>query len=182
LAGDTFTLKFDVPEDVATQGVWASINGQLTQNYNGINSGAYVYYSNGAFIQAAQNTNLSFQLTITGGVASLEIPNTPITSGQVVIGVGSAPSFGYNGSGISSPTAQDQSYFGLFEFTLDGTATGDPNNYLDIDYSEIDQVGVPFYVTSDNPVPPYPAQDGFGITMQRDTLFNFQRDLLSGIS
>jgi hypothetical protein len=174
MAGDTFTLNFNVPQDVATLGVWASINGKLTQPYNSLPTDTYVYYDNGTsdLAAATTNTDLSFQLTITSGVASLEIPNTPITSGQVVIGVGSAPTFSYNGAGISSPTAKDQSYFGLFEFTLDGTATGDANNYLDIDLSEVDQVGVPFYVTTEDSAPPYPGEDGFGITMQRDTLFN----------
>lgn len=179
LAGDTFTLNFEVPEDVQELGVWASINGQLLQPYNSIPTNTFVYYSGGDYVAATENTNLSFQLTVTNGVASLEIPNTPITSAQVVIGVGGAPDFAYNGTGISSPSDQDEHYFGLFEFTLDGSGTGNANNYLDIDLSEVDQVGVPFYVTTD-PVPPYPAEDGFGITMQRDTLFNNYQTYVAG--
>lgn len=190
MAGDTYTLKFDIPSDVATLGVWASVNGQLTADYTPsapanaptLTNGTYIYYDNSVGDLAAASTSpddLSFQLTVTNGTAEIVLPNTPITSGQVVIGVGSAPNFSYNGSGISSPTAQDESYFGLFEFTLDGTSTGDAYNYLDIDLSEVDQVGVPFYVTTDNPAPPYPANDGFGITLQRDTLFNNYQTFLT---
>ena len=70
-----------------------------------------------------------------------------------MIGVGSAPPVSYSSGSISTPSATDDpNYWGLFEYAI--TADG-----LDIDMSEVDQVGFPFTITTTpaRPCPPTTA-------------------------
>ena len=71
----------------------------------------------------------------------------------------------YSSGSISTPSAtNDPNYWGLFEYAI--TSGG-----LDIDMSEVDQVGFPFTITT-TPAAPIPANDGVGITQHRGDLFN----------
>jgi hypothetical protein len=78
----------------------------------------------------------------------------PITSGQVVMSVGAPMRLAVNSNGtIASPTAatNPDDKFGLFEWGWDTQGGAQPSGALDIDISEVDQVGFPFQATITNP-------------------------------
>lgn len=163
-------IQFNIPADVLSQGVYASFAGQLTADYldksnTTIPNGSYVYYNNtlADYAVVADGQPFTFQLTASG--QQVQLPNTPITGGEISIGVGSPPVVTNTGSGLSvpSPSTSPTSMFGLVEYAY----TSD----LDLDMSEIDQVGFPFTITSD-PDAPSPAQDGVGLNLNRGEFFD----------
>ncbi len=130
-----------------------------------LQSGTWVYYkaSIGDYAQA-KTTTTDFVFSLSGLTPSINLPNVYTKSGQIVVGVGSAPTITYSAQGVSTPTSSTNptNYFGLFEYTLDGGG-------LDIDMSEIDQIGVPFTVTT-SPAGPTPANNGVGIQQPFNSL------------
>jgi len=180
MSADPIPVTFNIPPDVVARGVWISAFGQLTASYTNsagtqLGNGAIVYFDSSIndYAQATSSSILSYQLPGTGSI--LELPNTLIKGGQIVIGVGSAPDVVYNGVKIATPVpnlSPDQ-YFGLFEYSI--TSGG-----LDLDISEVDQVGFPFTVTTD-PAGAPPAEDGIGIPLHRDVLFNDYAEYLASL-
>jgi hypothetical protein len=104
-----------------------------------------------------------------------------LTSGVIVLSVGTPIPLQVlgkqvdNGSGnvtvptVGSPTpgTNANDVFGLFEFGL-------TSGSLDFDVSEVDQVGFPFSVTTQEAPPPVPADpvNGVGMRQDRTTLFD----------
>ena len=171
-------VTFNIPPDVLSRGVYAEVSGTLTTSYTNnqsqvLASGTLVYYNStiGDYSAATSSSVLTFQLPNTG--ATVNLPNVDVTGGQIVIGVGSAPPVSYSSGSISTPSATDDpNYWGLFEYAI--TSSG-----LDIDMSEVDQVGFPFTITT-TPAAPVPANDGVGITQDRGDLFNLYSQYIAG--
>ncbi|MBI2827271.1 MAG: hypothetical protein HYX69_21575 [Planctomycetia bacterium] len=162
-------VTFQIAPDVATKGVYLSVFGQLQQAYQPssgplLPTNTYVYFDSAVndYQAATTSTNLTFQLTGT----SFDLPTPQIQGGQIVIGVASAPIVAYTGSGFATAKASTNptNYFGLFEYSIDASG-------IDVDISEVDQLGFPFTVYS--PDAPFPAQGGIGIARTRPKLFNF---------
>jgi len=169
---DSIPVTFNIPADVASQGVYAMVAAELTASYNSLPANTFVYLTRvntpmglkWEYVQAKADETFTFKLSGDGAV--IDLPNTDVKSGQIVIGIGQAPivSFDTN-KGISTPNASTNPHniFGLFEYSID-------SHGLDIDLSEIDQVGFPFTITT-TPAAPIPANDGVGITIDREKLF-----------
>jgi len=110
--------------------------------------------------------------------ATIYLPDyllAPMTSGQIVISVGrpmAIPVDSVKGT-IASPGVgtNPNDIFGLFEWGWNSPPGAAPGGVLDIDISEVDQVGFPFKART-SPAMPAPAQDGIGMIQDRDTLFN----------
>ena len=180
MTADPIPVTFNIPPDVVARGVWVSAFGQLTASYTNsagtaLANGAIVYFDSSIndYAQATSSSILSYQLPGTGSI--LELPNTLIKGGQIVIGVGSAPDVVYNGVKIATPVPNlsPNQYFGLFEYSI--TSGG-----LDLDISEVDQVGFPFTVTT-SPAGAPPAEDGIGIPLHRDVLFQDYAEYLASL-
>jgi hypothetical protein len=113
--------------------------------------------------------------TVTATVYLPDFLLAPMTSGQIVISVGqpmAIPVDATKGS-IASPGVgtNPNDIFGLFEWGWDSQKGAVAGGVLDIDISEVDQVGFPFKAST-SPAMPAPAQDGTGMIQDRDTLFN----------
>ncbi|MFO0959296.1 MAG: beta-1,3-glucanase family protein [Isosphaeraceae bacterium] len=96
------------------------------------------------------NTNA----TVTATVNVPSFLSAPITSGQVVMSVGSAMKLPVNNNGsIAAPNAASNpnDHFGLFEWGWDSHGGAQPDGALDIDISEVDQVGIPFQASITTP-------------------------------
>lgn len=167
----TTPIQFNVPTEVLGFGVYAAFTAQLTADYvnkggHTIPNGTYVYYDNALadYAAATSSSNYSFQITASGQQAQL--PNTDVKGGEIDIGVGSAPVISYTSDGFSTPTPSTSptQIYGLVEYAY--TSGG-----LDLDLSEVDQVGFPFTITSD-PDAPAPAQDGVGLNLTRSEFFS----------
>jgi len=172
MAGDTVTVKFNIPTDVVSLGVYTEVSGTLTATYvnnahQTLASGSLVYYDPTIHDYALATATSTFVFQLSGDGATIELPETDIKAGQIVIGIGSAPTVLYTPKGVSTPTASTNPYnvFGLFEYAY--TSGG-----LDIDLSEVDQVGFPFTITTE-PIAHVPAQDGVGITLDRGLFFDY---------
>ncbi len=174
MTGNTIPVTFNIPTDVASRGVWVEASGKLTADYTSktgvLAAGTVVYYDSsiGDYQNAQGVSQVFFELPGTG--STIDLPNTDITGGQIVIVVGATattlPTLTYSSNGMSTPTPQTapDTYFGLFEYAVTGGG-------LNIDMSEVDEVGFPFTITTD-PAGPIPANDGVGITQMRGDLFN----------
>lgn len=171
-------IAVNVPVDIQVKDVYLEVSAVLTANYttkanHTINNGAVVYYDAAIddYVQATQQGNFSFQLTSNGEI--IELPNTYVTGGHIAIGIGNAPIVEFTSKGISTPTAatNPRNVFGLFEYAI--TDKG-----LDIDLSEIDQVGFPFTITT-TPAAPIPAEAGVGITPPRGNLFDMYTEYIT---
>lgn len=118
--------------------------------------------------------------------ATIYVPDflvAPITSGQIVISVGSAMAIPVATAGtIASPgvASNPNDIFGLFEWGWDTQAGNNMNGVLDIDISEVDQAGFPFQAST-TPAMPAPAQDGTGMKQTRDVLFSGFAKYINGL-
>lgn len=180
LAGDTIPVTFVVPPDVAAKEVYLSVFATLIADYTNANNdvltnGTVVVFdptvgTDGDYVDASTAASLTYQLPLTTPV--VELPDTYVKAGQIVIGIGSAPVVTYD-SGIATPTASTNptNFFALFEYALDAGG-------LDIDVSNVDQVGFPFWVMTD-PNPPLLAQYGVGLDRYRGDLFNMYGEFIA---
>jgi hypothetical protein len=180
LAGDTIPVNFVIPADVAAKEVYLSVFATLLADYTNANNdllrdGTVVVFdpsvgTDGDYVDASTAASLTYELPL--GTPVVDLPNTYVKAGQIVIGVGSAPIVTYS-SGIATPTSSTNpdNYFALFEYALDAGG-------LDIDVSNVDQVGFPFTVMTD-PAPPLPANEGVGITQHRGDLFNMYGEFIA---
>ena len=157
--------------DVSGMPVYLEVSGQLTAPYTTktgtpIPANTWVYYDPNTQDYAVAGTSSPFDFKITGSGTVVQMPNTQITSGQIVIGIGSAPIITYSAQGVSTPTAATNptNYFGLFEYAI--KAAG-----VNIDMSEVDQVGFPFTITTTPPAN-NPADAGVGINVTRSNMFS----------
>ena len=162
----TVPVVFSLPSDVQTKGVevamFATLKADYTQQSGGavIPDGTVVYFdstlNNGAgdYAAASATSDFTFSLTVSAGQATVNLPDTFVKSGQIVIGVGGAPTITFNPAtatspaGTSTPTAftNPTNYFGLFEYAIDGSG-------WNIDLSLVDQIGFPFTVTATPALP-----------------------------
>ena len=106
-SGTQIPVTFNIPADVAAMGVYAEVSGTLTASYTNnqsqvLASGTLVFYDSsiGDYSAATSSSALTFELS--GNGATIDLPNTLITAGQIVIGVGSAPPVSYS-SGSTQP-------------------------------------------------------------------------------
>jgi hypothetical protein len=171
-------VSFVVPAGVASQGVYAAVTANTNLNTSSTSPATWGYVPSLAATTYSPTTGLTQLplLTIYPPTPSsppvapvtVYIPDTPAISGQIVIFIGSDPPLPVDSStgAITSPTSTTfpTNVFGLFEYSL-------TNGQLDIDNSEVDQVGFPFTITT-NPAGSPPAQNGVGITPNRQDLFN----------
>ena len=184
----TTPILFNIPTDVANRGVEVAAFAQLTAPYTPsgqtqLPANTYVYFDpsvgpSGDYTAATTANDFSFDLTITGGQASFQLPDALVKGGQIVISVGGAPVITYTSGpsgGFASPTAgtSPTSYFGLFEYTIDGSG-------INIDASSVDQIGFPFTITT-NPAAPNPANDGVGISQNRGNVFNLYGEYIASL-
>ena len=98
----TTPILFNIPTDVATRGVEVAAFAQLTAPYTPsgqtqLPANTFVYFDptvgpSGDYTAATTANDFSFDLTITGGQASFQLPDAFVKGGQIVISVGSAPS------------------------------------------------------------------------------------------
>jgi len=161
------------PTDVYLQ-VSAVLTAPYTNNQNTqMATGTVVYYDNtfDDYAVASPTGSYGFQVTTNG--ETVDLPNTGVKGGHIAIGIGGAPVATYTTNGISSPTAATNptTIFGLFEYAYDG-------NGLDIDLSQVDQVGFPFTITT-TPAAPVPANAGVGMTPTRSELFSLYTDYIT---
>ncbi len=178
---------FKAPVEVANRGVYAAIFGQITeqaytptdgpQKGTPIPTGTYVYFtgSDYAIVPASgslplvtlfpQSTPSSDRSTLKTYV--LTLTGARVKGAAIVISVGTQIQLPASGGTGGAPVPTAGSYpndiYGLFEYTYNSSG-------LDVDLSQVDQVGFPFTITSD-PVPPFPAQDGVGMPLCRNCLF-----------
>ncbi|MCE9553776.1 MAG: hypothetical protein K8T91_10445 [Planctomycetes bacterium] len=186
MSATSLPIEFTVPTTAMTQEFYVSITAQLNANYNGMQTGDWVYYdpSTNDYALADSTTpsaDLTFQVTnFVGTVATIDVPYTPVVSGHIVMGVGSAPVVAYannpqtNQGGISAPTPGGPNYdkiYGLFEYALAVDASTPGNLLVDVDMSEVDQVGFPFTITATPATQDSPVDLGTGITQNRDDMF-----------
>lgn len=184
----TTPIMFNIPTDVANRGVEVAAFAQLTASYTpssgpALADGTFVYFDptvgpNGDYTAATTANDFSFDLTITSGQASFDLPDAYVKGGQIVISVGGAPAITYTSGangGFASPTAgtSPTSYFGLFEYTIDGSG-------INTDLSAVDQIGFPFTISA-NPAAPDPANDGVGIPQQRGDVFNLYGEYIASL-
>jgi hypothetical protein len=178
----TMPILFNIATDVATRGVEVAAFAQLTAPYApstgpALASDTYVYFDNSVndYAAASPGDDFSFDLTIAGGQASFDLPDAFVKGGQIVISVGDAPVITYTASGFASPTAgtSPTSYFGLFEYTIDGSG-------MNTDMSLVDQIGFPFTVSA-SPAAPNPANDGVGIPQKRGDVFNLYGEYIASL-
>jgi hypothetical protein len=177
-------LTFSIPGALALKGVYVGITGQLESGYTpsqgpdqgqnlplgswvvlAIASGQGLSSADYAIPTPNQNLPLISLFPDTSSIpntnalqtVTLQIPDfsaAPITSGQVVMSVGSAMALPVSGSGtISAPTASTNpnDRFGLFEWGWDTQNGSFPGGALDLDVSFVDQVGFPYQVQISNP-------------------------------
>lgn len=177
---------FQAPKEVAAKGVYAAVFGQITdqaytptsgpQQGTSIPTDTFVYFTGSdyaivpgsgslplvtLFAQAAPTQDRTLVTSV------LQLPSGHVKGAAIVISIGSQiqlPASGPRG-GAPVPTANSfpTDIYGLFEYTYNTSG-------LDVDLSQVDQVGFPFTITSD-PAPPFPAQDGVGMPLCRDCLF-----------
>ena len=110
----TTPILFNIPTDVVNRGVEVAAFAQLTAPYTPsgqtqLPANTYVYFDptvgpTGDYTAATTANDFSFDLTITGGQASFQLPDAFVKGGQIVISVGGAPVITYSG-GFASPTA-----------------------------------------------------------------------------
>lgn len=179
MTGSYIPTQFNIPADVSSKGVYAEVSAQLQQQYTNnqgkvLPSGTYVYYKSSiGDYDSVKPTTTDFVFTLTGTSPSINLPNVYVQSGQIVIGVGSAPIVTYTAQGVSTPTVSTNptNYYGLFEYSL-------ASNGLDIDLSEVDQISVPFTITT-SPAAPTPANNGVGIAQSHANAFSLYPTYLS---
>jgi hypothetical protein len=174
----TTPVVVNIPTDINPTDVYLQVAAVLTAPYtNSANTqlatGAVVYYDNtiSDYALASPTGSYGFQITTNG--QAVDLPNTPVKGGFIAIGIGGPPVATYTTDGISTPTAATNptTIFGLFEYAYDG-------NGLDVDLSEIDQVGFPFTITT-TPAAPVPAESGVGMTPTRAELFALYTDYIT---
>jgi len=193
LLSATVPVQFSLPTAVYTQNFFVSITAQLNAPYTqtvgqqlSFSTGDWVYYDSSIndYSKADGSTpssSLTFQLNgftkdphnAEMMQATVNIPHTDVVSGHIVMGVGSAPTVTYSVNpqtqkgGISAPTPGGANYnkiYGLFEYAMAGSL-------IDVDMSEVDQVGFPFNITT-TPAAPPPVDLGTGITRTRIDMLN----------
>ena len=189
----TVPVVFSLPSDVQTKGVevamFATLKADYTQQSGGavIPDGTVVYFDPtlnsgaGDYATASATSDFTFALTVSAGQATVNLPDTFVKSGQIVIGVGGAPTITFNPAtatspaGISTPTAftNPTTNFGLFEYAIDGAG-------WNIDMSLVDQIGFPFTVTA-TPAPAAPDENGVGLTQNRGDLFNLYGSYIASL-
>jgi hypothetical protein len=167
-------LQFQIPAAVADMGVQLAIFGQTSssgQQYLADNSGNYSY-------QNDPSTGLLPMITLSKPsttnqqpvTVSIPLPAVALNSGVAVMFVGPNAGLPINSSGVAAaPTVwtNPNDTYSIFELT---NAQQSPGNYqLDVDISEIDQVGFTYTVTSSNGAP-YPLGK-VGMTPARSTFF-----------
>lgn len=164
-------IAVNVPDDIQVQDVYLEISAVLTEAYVTkaqvtLPANSVVYYDNAIEDYAIATSGGDFDFQLTSNGQQIQLPNTYVTGGQIVIGIGSAPIVKYTAKGIATPTpaTNPNNIFGLFEFAID-------DHGLDVDLSEVDQVGFPFTITT-TPAAATPANEGVGITIARESMFN----------
>jgi hypothetical protein len=171
-------IAVNVPDDIQVSYVYLEVSAVLEAPYmtkagHTLPTNSVVYYDAAIddYALAEAGGNFSFQLATNGEI--VELPDTNVTGGHIAIGIGSPPNVEYTSKGISTPTAatNPRNVFGLFEYAI--TSSG-----LDIDLSEIDQVGFPFTITT-TPAAAVPANDGVGITPARQTMFDLYTSFIT---
>ncbi|MBX3412862.1 MAG: hypothetical protein KF708_09255 [Pirellulales bacterium] len=171
-------IAVNVPDDIQVKDIYLQVSAVLTEAYQPksgpvLPANSVVYYDHALedYALAKPGGDFVFQLTSNG--EEIQLPNAYATGGHIVIGIGSPPNVQYTPKGISTPTAATNPYniFGLFEYAIDGHG-------LDIDLSEVDQVGFPFTITT-TPSAPVPANDGVGITIPRMSMFDMYADFIT---
>ncbi|MFV3128263.1 hypothetical protein [Niveispirillum sp. KHB5.9] len=162
---------FTIPADVVSAGFQIAIYGQDPSSSNwyywDFTTSAYVQFpagTNGQYITPLQSftaqsdtVNLPASQQIQSGVVAMFIGGSsgiPVTSG-----IPASPTTGTNGGDV----------FSIFEFTY-ATPTGGSGPILDIDISNIDQVGFTYAVTSTGSVP-FPMAS-IGSSVAQKTLFD----------
>ncbi len=182
------TFDFTIPARVANQGVQLALFGNVPPAagaspsqmlYLTGSSGSYSYQNvpSTAGSKLSMITLASPSTTNTLPVSvSIPIPTDPLQAGEAVIFVGSNAGLPIQTSGayttgyvtVPTVTTNPGDVFSLFELT---NTQSSPGVYsLDVDISEIDQLGFTYTVTSSSNAP-YPLAE-VGTTPARQTLFN----------
>jgi hypothetical protein len=167
-------FEFQIPAAVANMGVQLAIFGQTSssgQQYLADNSGSYKFEndpSKGLLpMITLSNPSKTNQQPVT---VSIPIPAVALNAGVAVMFVGPNAGLPINSSGVAAAptvTTNPNDTYSIFELT---NAQQSPGNYqLDVDISEIDQVGFTYTVTSSNGAP-YPLGK-VGMTPARSTFF-----------
>lgn len=165
-------LQFQIPAAVADMGVQLAIFGNSPQQYLADNSGNYSY-------QNDPKTGLLPMITLSKPsttnqqpvTVSIPLPASPLNSGVAVMFVGPNAGLPINSSGVAAAptvTTNPNDTYSIFELT--NTQKSGGNYQLDVDISEIDQVGFTYTVTSSNGAP-FPLAK-VGTTPVRSTFFN----------
>lgn len=178
------TFEFQIPAAVANLGVQLAIFGttpaSTSQQYLAENSGVYSYQNDPTSgllpMITLSNPSTTNQQNVT---VSIPIPAGQFTAGEAVMFVGPNAGLkiqlnGANKTGfasVPSVSTNPNDTFSLFELTNIQQTTGvDAGEYsLDVDISEIDQLGFTYTVTSSNAAP-YPLSK-VGTTPDRSTFF-----------
>ncbi len=178
------TFEFQIPAAVANLGVQLAIFGTTPssagQQYLAENSGVYTYQNDPTSgllpMITLSNPSTTNQQNVT---VSIPIPAEQLSAGEAVMFVG--PNAGLkiqlnaaNNTGfasVPSVSTNPNDTFSLFELTnLQQTTGVDAGEYsLDVDISEIDQLGFTYTVTSSNAAP-YPLST-VGTSADRSTFF-----------
>lgn len=171
LLSATIPIAINVPIDIKPQDVYLEVSAVLTAEYitkakHHLPDKSVVYYDAAIDDYALASAHDKFTFALTASGEKVELPNTPVTGGHIAIGIGNPPDVIYTAGGISTPVAatNPRNIFGLFEYAITGAV-------LDLDVSEIDQVGFPFTITT-TPAGPIPAEDGVGISISRSEMFD----------
>jgi len=209
MSANPIPFQFTVPTAIQSQDVYVSITSQLNAPYTNkdgtaLQTNDWVYYvpgtlagggpdfSTGDYFQADSTTpssDLTFQLPVSsfsGETLTIDIPQTPVVSGHIVMSIGNAAVVEYannpktNEGGISAPTPGGPNYntvYGLFEYAMAVDPTNTSSLLVDVDMSEVDQVGFPFTITT-TPAAPSPTDLGTGINRTRIDMLNLYMEYI----
>jgi hypothetical protein len=151
------TVSFDAPP-----------SGGYTEQWVGFNPAGQ--FDLAAAIKTPAGHLPTYQLSFTGGVATLQMPNLYTDSVRIVFGVNAPPVLPVMSDGsVAAPSMENPKdpnhtvFWDFVEYTLNQQGT------LYIDTSAVDQFGIPISVTIDAPDPNVPG--GVGTLVGRDTLF-----------
>ncbi|MFO0879131.1 MAG: hypothetical protein U0840_17440 [Gemmataceae bacterium] len=188
LAPATLTnLQFQIPAHVAEMGVQIGLYGQVPPASGPTTQYQYLDSTFNYQLVPTSGSLPLITLTNAGGTynqtqsVSVPLPDTAINSGAVVMFIGpnsgiiiNAPSGTYTTGTVATPTVNTNpnDIFGLFELNF-------TSNSLDVDISEVDQVGFTYTVSFDpSTSAPYPLSQ-VGSPVDRSTFFQRYKDTFS---
>ena len=212
MAASPIPIQLTVPTAIQNQNVFVSITSKLNAPYTNsqgilLNTNDWAYYkpggtsaspdfARGDYFKADSTTpssDLTFALPVksfTGETLTINVPQTAVVSGHIVMSVGAAAVVTYannpqtNQGGISAPTPSGSNYetvYGMFEYAM-ATNPNDANKMLvDVDMSEVDQVSCPFTITATPPTKNSTVDLGTGITQTRADMFNLYQNYITNL-